>query len=558
MGEDTRRMLIAVSLSFSLMFCWQYFFPTKNLPTRVEQSQKIQAPSEVAVHVANQSASIRIDNKNAAKVKIETDSLKGSISTLGLRIDDLLLLHHKDNVALDANPVHLFNNASQFVDIKFCSSEPSIDVPDSNTVWHANRTNLTVSTPVEFSWTNGQGVKFLIKVSLDENYLFTFETNVQNYSNKSVFFSPCVQILKNKNLIADEINKSPHSGAIGAINKQVKDYSYKDFLKKGKLGFETETFHWFGITDKYWLTALIADRPTSATVEVSKVDLMNSEYMSNLISYSKQEIQPGLSLGNKFYLFAGAKHVTLLDQYRDTLSAPLLDRAIDFSWLYFLAKPLFYVLNFFFGLVKNFGVSIIMLTFVVRVAMFALVIKSDGTMRKMKELQPKMQRLKELYKNDQERLRKEIMELYKREKISPMGCLPLLAQAPVFFVMYKILDVTLEMRHAPFFLWIADLSVSDPTNIFTLFDLLQWHPPSFLHVGIWPMLMALTMYLQQKISPKPDDPMQARMFAIMPLVMLFVFGNVPAGLVIYWTCSNCFGIGQQYLMNILSKRRSRA
>lgn len=558
MGEDTRRMLIAVTLSFALMFGWQYFFPNKK-PSVQTVVQNITAPGSArSFGQTNSEALPKINYQNIPKVNIQTPSLKGSISTLGLRIENLFLLNHKDRIGSDAQPIKLFGDLLQFVEVKFCSSDPLQEVPSSDTLWGANSKNLTTETPVEFSWINSKGVKFLVNVSLDKNYLFTFKTSVKNNSKEDIFCSPCVQIVKNKHLIEDEINKSSHSGSTGAINKQIKDYSYKDFLKKGKLDFETDAFIWFGMNDKYWLTAVIAEKPISAMVEIAQLDLMGSAYMSNLISCANQEIKPGASIDSKFYLFAGAKQVRLLDEYRDSLGALLLDRAIDFSWLYFITKPLFYVLNFFFGLVKNFGLSIIMLTLVVRIAMFGLALKSEGTIRKMKELQPKMQRLKELYKGDQERLRKEIMDLYRREKISPVGCLPMLAQAPVFFAVYKVLDVTLELRHAPFFLWISDLSTRDSTNIFTLFGLLPWNPPSFLHMGIWPILMALSMYLQQRISPKPDDPVQAKMFAIMPLIMLFVLGNSPAGLVIYWTWSNCFGIGQQYLLNFLAKRRLKS
>ncbi len=558
MGEDTRRMLIAVTLSFALMFGWQYFFPNKKASVQTVV-QNITAPVGVrSFGQTNSEALPKINYQNIPKVNIETPSLKGSISTLGLRIENLFLLNHKDKIGLNAQPIKLFGDLLQFVEVKFCSADPLQEVPNFDTLWSANSKNLTTETPVEFSWINSKGVKFLVNVSLDKNYLFTFKTSVKNNSKEDIVCSPCVHIVKNKHLIEDEINKSSHSGSTGAINKQIKEYSYKKLLEEGKKDFETDAFVWFGMNDKYWLTAVIAEKPISARVEIAKLDLMGSEYMSNLISCANKEIKSGSSIDSTLYLFAGAKQVRLLDEYRDSLGALLLDRAIDFSWLYFITKPLFYVLNFFFGLVKNFGVSIIMLTLVVRIAMFGLALKSEGTVRKMKELQPKMQRLKELYKGDQERLRKEIMDLYRREKISPVGCLPMLAQAPVFFSVYKVLDVTLELRHAPFFLWISDLSTRDSTNIFTLFGLLPWNPPSFLHMGIWPILMALSMYLQQRISPKPDDPVQAKMFAIMPLIMLFVLGNSPAGLVIYWTWSNCFGIGQQYLLNFLAKRRLKS
>jgi YidC/Oxa1 family membrane protein insertase len=556
MGEDVRRILIAVSLSFLIMFGWQRFFPHQSTTVSPLPSSQNLVTLNKNLNNSSENVAFVPEASNAPRIRIVTPSIKGSISTLGLIMDDICLLNHKNTIGEDSSPVDLLKKLSHFVSIRFASEDGSCDLPGSSTLWRSSGLILTPGTPVKLDWVNNQGIRFIVNIAVDENYLFTFDTSVVNSSQKKIRCAPCVQILKSRELINTSIQESSHNGAIGAVDKQIKDYSYKDLTKKGKLNINTQAFNWFGLTDKYWLTALISSKQTTASICLENLQIAGSEYVSNLISYADQDVNSASTIKDRFYLFAGAKHVVLLDRYRDELGALLLDRAIDFGWIYFLAKPLFHLLNFFFGLVKNFGISIILLTLMVRVCTFALAIKSEGTMRKMKGLQPKMQRLKELYKDDPEQLRKEIISLYKKEKISPIGCLPMLAQIPVFFGVYKVLEVALEMRHSPFFLWVSDLSARDPLNIFTLFGLLPWSPPSFLHLGIWPILMSVSMYLQQKISPKPDDPMQARMFAIMPLVMLCVLGNSPVGLMIYWTWNNCFGIGQQYLMNFLSKRKA--
>ena len=494
MGEDVRRILLAVSLSFVVMFCWQHFFPQKRLDANPADTN----PRLVTLntHLSRNSATAFVlpKTENIPRVNIATPSLKGSISTLGLTMDDICLVKHKNTTGADAKPVEFLKKLSHFVSIKFWAEDSNLDLPGPSTLWRAHGTNLTPTTPIKFDWTNSQGIKFIVNLSVDENYLFTFDTSLVNSSREKICCAPCVQICKSKEAIQESIEESSHNGAIGAVDKQVKDYSYKKLAKDGNLTINTKAFNWFGLTDKYWLTALIADKQTTASVLVENLQIMGSQYVSNVISYAGQELSPGATNMGKFYLFVGAKNVVLLDRYRDELGAVLLDRAIDFGWIYFLAKPLFHVLNFFFGLVQNFGVSIILLTLTVRIFTFALVLKSDRTMRKMKELQPKMQRIKELYKDDPEKLRKEILGLYKREKISPIGCLPMLAQLPVFFGVLKVLEVALEMRHAPFFLWISDLSARDPSNIFTLFGILPWSPPTLLHLGVWPLLMFFSIW----------------------------------------------------------------
>lgn len=553
MGKDVHRMLLAVVLSFGIMFCWQYFFPVpKASEAKSQVVEQIVERKSNFVQAFVPDFKIEKSKENGKSIEILTPNLKGSISTLGLEFNDLILLNHKDKVGPDSNPVVLFDKFSHFVSFRL--SNGTGELPDAKTLWTANGNKITCENPVEFSWKNKNGVKFFVKVAVDENYLFTFDTKIQNNSAATITLNPSIQILK-KEL---EDDSGSHKGAIGCLDGQIKEYSYKDLNKKGKFVASTLAMQWFGITDKYWLAALIADKPQNAKIAIEKIKVGESDYMINNISYFDQEVQPYGNSSLKFHLFAGAKHVELLDKYRVLLNVPLLDRAIDFGWLHFLVKPLFHFLNFFYGLVKNFGVSIILLTLAVRIVMFVFAMRSEATVRKMKEIQPKMQRLKDLYKDDQERLRKEIMDLYKKEKVSPIGCLPMLAQVPVFFAMYKVLDVALELRHAPFFWWIFDLSAKDPTNIFTIFGLLPWNHPAFLHLGVWPILMSVSLYLQQKISPQPvNDPVQAKVIALMPLIMLFTVCNLAAGLVVYWTWSNCFGIGQQYLMNVLTQRKAR-
>lgn len=544
MGKDSHRIIFAVFLSFCITFAWSYFFPQANdTPSVVVQSKNSIITSDSKVVEPN---NLGFGDKPEQRIKISSPRLSGSISTKGLRFDDLSLLEYKETAKYDSRPVFLFNpeNLDHFIDVYFVSTDSKKEVPGPNTVWSLKSgSSLSQEHPVEFYWNSPSGVKFVVKIALDENYLFTLDSCVINHSKQEIEVGRCTRIFKSKGAI--ELSQDGlHSGAIGIFDKQLSEYSYKDLKKRGNLLLGSPD--WFGITDKYWLAAVVPqDHDGSASLE--KHQLSGKEYMMIKALSPIAKLAPNNSFQSSVKLFTGAKQLSLLEHYRSKLDIPLLDRAIDFGWLYFLAKPLLYALKFFYGIFGNFGLSIICLTFLLRIAIFGISYKSDSMMQTMKDLQPQLNRLKEIYKDNKEKLQKETLELYKKAKVNPVGCLPMVAQIPVLFAMYKVLSAAIEMRHAPFYLWITDLSVPDPTNLVTLFGLIPWTPPSFLHIGLWPMFMAGTTYLQQKLSPMPQDPIQAKMFALMPFILLFTFANFPAGLLIYWTWSNIFGILQQYL-----------
>ena len=341
-----------------------------------------------------------------------------------------------------------------------------------------------------------------------------------------------------------------HQGPIGCIDENLKEYSYDDIKDKKSEKFAASKVDWIGITDKYWLSSLIPDKSSNYSSNFNYALKQGTErYQVDFIS-PVQIIKPGENFSIKSRIFAGAKKVDLLDKYEKQYDIKLFDRAIDFGWFYIITKPVFYAMNFFYGYVGNFGVSILIVTVIIKLLMFTLANKSYRSMKKMKNLQPEIDRIKNLYSDDKARLNQEIMALYKKKKVNPVaGCLPILVQIPVFFSIYKVLYVTIEMRQAPFYGWIKDLSAPDPTTIFNLFGLLPFSLPSFLMIGAWPILMAITMFLQQKMSPEPADPMQAQVMKFMPLIFLFMFSSFPVGLLIYWSWNNILSIIQQYYIN---------
>jgi YidC/Oxa1 family membrane protein insertase len=347
-----------------------------------------------------------------------------------------------------------------------------------------------------------------------------------------------------------------HQGMIGAIKGELQEYTYDKIKDEKKHSFNGEV-NWLGITDKYWLAAFVPDQLESYIANYNfAIKQGKDKYQSDFITNEKL-IEGGGSFELTHQLFAGPKKVDLLDKYEEKYNIKLFDRAIDFGWFYILTKPIFNAMNYFYSYVGNFGISIMIVTILIKLAMFTLANKSYRSMKKMKKLQPEMERLKQLYADDKARLNQEVMLLYKKEKINPVsGCLPLLVQIPVFFSIYKVLYVTIEMRHAPFFGWIQDLSAPDPTTIFNLFGLLPFTPPSFLMLGVWPLFMALTMFLQQRMSPQPTDPVQAQVMKFMPLMFLFMFSGFPAGLLIYWSWNNILSIVQQFYINKLDNNGS--
>ena len=566
MNNNIVNLVTAIILSIAIIFDWQHFYEKPRLTKIAEQQKQYNTHVSKLKETSFKKSIHTLLPRNKAltsnsRVRIESDRLSGSISLKGLRFDDLILRDYKQSIDIDSSAVELLSPSdskqSYFAEIGWRSGDKSIKYPDSTTIWKADKNTITTNQTVTFSWKNKQNILFKVLVLLDDNYMFTIKQATINNSSKPV--STRYYGLINKSYIEEKTNTVNilHQGMIGAVNGSLQELSYDKIKEDKKESYQDSKIDWFGITDKYWLTAFIPDQSQKYSAHYnyalsSGTDKFQADFISQI-----QLIEAGDKFELTHHLFAGAKKVALLDQYESNYNIALFDRAIDFGWFYILTKPIFNAMNFFYEYVGNFGISIMIVTILIKLAMFTLANKSYRSMKKMKKLQPQMERLKELYADDKARMNQETMALYKREKVNPVsGCLPLLVQIPVFFSIYKVLYVTIEMRHAPFFGWIRDLSAPDPTTIFNIFGLLPFSPPSFLMIGIWPIIMSLSMFLQQKMSPQPADPVQAQVMKFMPLMFLFMFSGFPAGLLIYWSWNNTLSIVQQSYINKLDNNDS--
>ena len=410
-------------------------------------------------------------------------------------------------------------------------------------MWKIEGNNkLTPNSSIKLSWKNNQNIKFIKEISIDNQYLFDIKQTIENNSDKTYNFYPYGQIIRN---IAPEVTNFYilHEGLIGVFDDQLVEEDYDDIEEK-KYSINANT-GWLGITDKYWIASLIPENGKSFR---SDFDYKN-KFRANFIETDATEIGANEIKTNSIRAIVAAKEVNVIDGYAERENISKFDLAIDWGWFYFIVKPLFFAIQYFFNLAGNFGIAIIMITACIRLVFFPLANYSFKSMAKMKVLQPEMTRLKELHKEDKMKLQQEMMALYKREKVNPIsGCLPIFIQIPFFFAIYKVLFVTIEMRHQPFFGWIKDLSERDPTSIFNLFGLIPWDPPSFLLIGVWPCLMGVSMWMQQKLNPTPPDPVQAKIFMFFPLFLTVILAPFPAGLVIYWTINNILTMAQQYII----------
>ena len=419
-----------------------------------------------------------------------------------------------------------------------------LKLPLDSTIWEVKGNSvLTPNNPIVLEWNNNDGLIFTKKIEVDDKFLFRITQGIKNTTNQSYEFYPYAQITRNykPDIIPIYIL---HEGFIGMFDDVLKEEDYKDIEEER---FTTNSSKgWLGITDKYWLTAIVPEKGKQF-----KSEFLSSEgkYKANFIIKEATVLRSNSSITNEINAFVAAKEVAAIDGYAEKLGIEKFDLAIDWGWFYFITKPLFFVIEYFFKLTGNFGIAIIILTALVRLIFFPLANYSFRSMAKMKILQPEMMRLKELHKEDKVKLQQEMMALYKREKVNPIsGCLPVLIQIPFFFAVYKMLYVTIEMRQQPFFGWIQDLSARDPTSIFNLFGIIPWDPPTFLVIGVWPILMGLTMYLQQKLNPTPPDPLQAKIFMFLPIFLTIILAPFPSGLVVYWTISNILTIAQQWVI----------
>jgi len=563
MNYSFLNLVTAIVVSVLIIFGWQHFYEKPKLQRLAEEQKHYNKTLENVKKETQLAKSDKVINRHEAlnsskRIPIKSAVLSGSISLQGLRFDDLTLLKYHTSLDENSPPVVLFSpSAAQdayFAEIGWLGNNKNTKLPDSSTVWESDGDIILPDKPITFTWISPEKVKFVVKVELDDNYMFTIKQTTINNSSHPLQTQYYALINRTYVHESERMVNILHQGMIGAVNGELKEYNYDDIKDKKKQSFTKNKVDWLGITDKYWLAAFIPDSSYHYSSNfIYGIKSGMDKYQADLIS-TAQIIEPGGSFELTHKLFAGAKKVDLLDKYENQYNIKLFDRAIDFGWFYILTKPIFNAMNFFYLYVGNFGISIMIVTIIIKLAMFTLANKSYRSMKKMKNLQPQMECLKELYADDKARLNQEIMNLYKKEKVNPVsGCLPLLIQIPVFFSIYKVLYVTIEMRHAPFFGWIHDLSAPDPTTIFNLFGLLPFAPPAFLMIGAWPIIMAITMYLQQKMSPQPADPVQAMVMKFMPLMFLFMFSSFPAGLLIYWSWNNILSIVQQFYINKLDK-----
>ena len=501
--------------------------------------------------------------KDVPRVRIDAPRVEGSISLLGARLDDLQLRDYHETVSKKSPLVRILEPAGDpqpsYIQLGWSGGE-GVKVPDDSTVWTSSGGDLTPDHPVTLTWDNGQGQVFSIAYDVDKNYLFTAKQGVRNTGKTGIDIWPWQRVRRDYAPPAASYSVL-FEGLIGVVDNQTHELGFPKAKstaeKAGGTAYEHDvTGGWAGFTDKYWLTALVPEQ--TAPVKSSwyyNHDDGQDHYQVSYLAAAPQHVAPGAeaNFGNR--LFVGAKEVHLLDRYETKDHIPLLSYAVDWGWFFFITRPFFYAIDWIYGITGNFGVAILIFTVLVKTAFYPLAAKSYKSMGKMRLLGPKIQEVRARYKDDPARQQKEMMEVYKAEGISPAaqagGCLPMLIQIPVFFSLYKVILVTIEMRHAPFFGWIQDLSAVDPTNVFNLFGLLPFNPalisPS-LHLGIWPCILGLTMYLQQKLNPPPPDPVQARMFQFMPLIFMFMLGRFPAGLVIYYAWNNTLTIGQQWFI----------
>ncbi len=490
------------------------------------------------------------------RIKILSSRLHGSVSLVGGRFDDLTLARYHETLDTASPEIILMSPQGAknpyFADFGWVGG-PGVTAPSGTTLWTADSDTLTPEKPVTLTWDNGKGLRFIRTLALDPNYMFTVTQRVENIGTEPATLHPYGLISRHG---TPEVTGFVilHEGPLGVFDGQLKEVDYDDEELQKKDGVrQSTTGGWIGITDKYWLAALVPDQSENVNTRFihfreGTLDKYQADFLGRPLA-----VAPGASIESTNRFFAGAKEVKLLDGYETELGISRFDLAIDFGWFYFLTKPIFYALIYINDHLGNFGVSILLLTVLIKIVFFPLANKSYRAMSKMKKLQPEMVKLRERFGEDKARLNQEMMGLYKREKANPAsGCLPMVVQIPVFFALYKVLFVTIEMRHTPFFGWIKDLSAKDPTTIINLFGLLPYSPPDFIpaavNIGVWPLIMGITMFLQQKLNPQPPDPIQAKVFMFLPIFFTFILAQFPAGLVIYWAWNNTLSILQQWVI----------
>jgi YidC/Oxa1 family membrane protein insertase len=570
MEEQQKNMFLAIALMVAILVGWNFLIaphferPAPKPPETVagapattpttQPAQPGNAPAPAAAGPATKPRAEVLGE--TPRIPIDTPRLHGSIALVGARLDDLTLASYHETIDPKSPEIVLLSPSGApdpyFVQTGWNADTKTVPTPNADTRWTATTQGaLSPSHPVELTWDNGHGLVFTRKISVDGNYMFTVTESVANHGSEGVTLSPYGLVSRAG---SPPVSSSYllHEGPIGVFDGTLNDgIKYTELKPDAKHDYPS-TGGWLGFTDKYWLAVLIPDQQTHLTGQFRWTgDPQIQRYQADYVA-DGMTVPAGGSIETTTRVFAGAKEVTLLDSYESELGIPKFDRAIDFGWFYWITKPIFLTLDFFYQHIGNFGIAIMLLTLTIKLIFFPVANKSYRAMSKMKLLQPEIQKLREKYGEDKGKLNQEVMALYKRVGANPMmGCLPILIQMPVFFSLYKVLYVTIEMRQAPFYGWIHDLSVPDPTTWLNLFGLLPWHAPlalAFISLGAWPLIMGVTMFLQQKLNPPPADPVQAKMMMALPLVFTFMLGQFAAGLVIYWSWNNLLSIAQQWVI----------
>ena len=570
--SENRNLILAAVLSGAVLLGWQYFFiepkieaervaqaeitatetatAEGSVPQILESTPNITAGSASGALLTGLPRDLAL--AQSARIAIETPLVAGSISLTGARIDDLQLHTYHETVDPTSPEIVLLSPSNSLAPYfaEFGWTAPAtagVSVPGRDTVWSAPAgAALVIDRPVTLTYDNGEGLVFHRTIAIDQNYMFTITQSVENKSGAPVTLHP-YGLISRTGTPETSGYYILHEGMIGVMGEAegLVEIDYDDILEDREVKYSA-TEGWLGITDKYWATVLIPEQGAAFDARFSEgPNPRRDVYQIDYLLTEGISAASGETLTHTARLYAGAKVVDMIDGY-DEAGIFRFELLIDWGWFYFLTKPLFFGLDYVFGIVGNFGIAILIITVFIKLAFFPLANRSYEAMSKMKKLQPVMEKLREQYPDDKMKQQQEIMALYKKEKVNPLaGCLPVVIQIPVFFSLYKVLFVTIEMRHAPFFGWIHDLSAADPTTLFNLFGLIPWDPPSFLMVGIWPLLMGITMFVQQRMNPAPSDPTQQMIFAWMPLFFIFILASFPAGLVIYWAWNNLLSVLQQ-------------
>ena len=588
-----KNTILAIVLSAVVLIAWQYFFVVpqqkahqQQLPSQQQQQQQTAQPGEAppALPAPGQAGVPPVPGQMAQtgakapesraaalqaspRIPIRTASIEGSIALKGGRIDDVSLVQFHETVDPKSAPIVLLSPSGApdpfYAEFGWTGAAAAkVKLPNSDTLWTQDGAgDLTVGHPVTLAYDNGEGLLFRRTVSLDDNYLFSIKDEVTNKSANAVSLFPYA--LVSRHGTPPVLGYSVlHEGLVGYLGSDgLQEYTYKKMLdlKPDAAGMKAVKFNvtdgWLGFTDKYFAAALVPGTTAHLAAEYSTAKLGTLDTYQTDYLLDAKTVAPGASASADARLFAGAKEVKVLNAYESALGLNHFDLLIDWGWFFFITKPLFNVIDYFNHLVGNFGLAILIVTVLIKIAFFPLANKSYASMAKMKAVQPQMTALRERFPDDKVKQQQEMMALYKKEKINPLaGCLPIVIQIPVFFSLYKVLLITIEMRHAPFFGWIHDLSAPDPTNIFTLFGLIPFDPTvlplfgHFLHLGLWPLIMGVTMWVQMKLNPAPPDPTQAMIFNYMPIIFTFMLASFPAGLVIYWAWNNSLSVTQQSII----------